>query len=114
MIEGKITHLVINYIIVEEELVLVGATDNERWRWDKEEGMSGVDAKTIVGVTLTGKLNSGLAIKEEADFSCSPGDPTRTLAMSHIEELFSIAWEIKNCALDMNSARKKYFGFEIK
>ncbi|WP_215226698.1 hypothetical protein [Echinicola shivajiensis] len=71
---GQITHLVVNWINIEDNVILVGATDNERWRWDIEEGMSGVDAKTIVYVTLTDN-GKGVSISEEAGFHCSPGDP---------------------------------------
>ena len=55
--------LVINYLVVEKELVLVGATDNQRWDWDTKEGYSGADAKTLVLVTLEVNLNSKYAIQ---------------------------------------------------
>ncbi|NOQ74918.1 MAG: hypothetical protein GQ574_23085 [Crocinitomix sp.] len=73
--ERSITHLMINSIRIEENVLLVGATDNERWRWDIEDGMSGVHAKTIVYVTLTksGKTNDGRdCFSEEAGFHASP------------------------------------------
>jgi hypothetical protein len=107
-------HLVINYIEVDNELVLVGATDNERWRWDTEDGMSGADAKTIVWVTLNGLLKSHIAICEEATFHCYPGDPVRRIAMEHISELFDIAWKIRNEYLNEKAAKEIYWGFEIK
>ena len=108
----QITHLVVNWINIEDNIILVGATDSERWRWDTEEGMSGADAKTIVYVTLTDN-GKGISISEEAGFHCSPGDPTRTLAMTSLVELFEIAWMIKNENLDLQTAREKYFGKEI-
>lgn len=109
----EITHLVINWIKLEDNVVLVGATDNERWKWDKEEGMSGDDAKTIVYVTLT-ENGEGYSVSEEAGFHCSPGDPTREVAMLNLVELFGVAWSIKNDKLDYRQAREKYFGKEIK
>ncbi|OJJ17428.1 hypothetical protein BKI52_26515 [marine bacterium AO1-C] len=106
--------LVINYLVVEKELVLVGATDNQRWDWDIKEGYSGADAKTLVLVTLEGDLNSKYAIQEEAQFHCAPGDPLRKLAMNHLYELFEIAWKIKRGHLDKITARQLYMGFEIR
>jgi len=107
-------YLIINYIEVEDELVLVGATDNERWNWDKEDGMSGADAKTIVWVTLKGRLESKVAISEEARFHCSPGDPVRKIAMKYVSELFDVAWKIRKEMLSKKAAQEVYFGHEIK
>ncbi|MEM9983067.1 MAG: hypothetical protein AAF734_11265 [Bacteroidota bacterium] len=106
---NPITHLVVNYVRVEENMIHVGATDNERWRWDTEEGESGADAKTIVFVTLTDQ-GKGYTVAEEAGFRCAPGDPTRVVAMSYLLELFEMAWYIKNNHLDDQAAREKYFG----
>lgn len=105
----QITHLVVNWIKIQDNVILVGATDNLRWKWDTEEGMSGVDAKTIVCVSLTDN-GKGIAVSEEAGFYCSPGDPTRLVAMSNLFELFEIAWVVKNENLDYDKARKRYFG----
>jgi len=102
--DGQITHLVINWINIEDNVILVGATDNERWRWDT--------AKSIVYVTLTDNGKS-ISISEEAGFHCSPGDPTRALAMTNLVELYKIAWMIKNENFDLQTAREKYFGLEI-
>lgn len=108
----QITHLVVNYISIDQNVILVGATDNQRWKWDIESGMSGVDAKSIVCVTL---INKGEGyISEEAQFFCSPGDPTRCLAMSNLIGLFEIAWTIKNENLEDNNAREMFFGIIIK
>ena len=67
------SHLVINWIDIKDNVILVGATDNERWKWDTEAGLSGADAKTIVYVTLTDN-GKGLAASEKAGFHCHPGD----------------------------------------
>ena len=113
MEKGKITHLIINYIKVENNLVLVGATDNERWRSDTEKGMSGADAKTIVDVTLTDN-GKEYTISEDAHFQCLPGDPTRDVAITNLIQLFNVAWKIKNEKLNVREARKKFFGKAIK
>lgn len=110
--DEQITHLVVNWINVEDDIILVGATDNERWRWDTEEGASGGDAKTIVYVTLTDN-GKGVSVSEQASFHCLPGDETRTVAMSYLPEMFEIAWSIKNQNLDFQTAREKYFTKEI-
>ena len=111
--DGQITHLVVNWIKIENNVILVGATDNERWKWDTEVGMSGVDAKTILDVTLTDN-GKGFSISEKAGFHCSPGDPTRIVAMTSLVGLFDIAWIIKNENLDLKTAIEKFFGKEIK
>jgi len=77
---------------------------------DKEVGMSGVDAKTIVYVSLKDR---GGAMSEEAGFHCSPGDPTRTVAMTSLVKLYEIAWAIKNEELDLQTARQRFFGKQI-
>jgi hypothetical protein len=109
---NKATSLVINYIVVEPEEIVVGATDNERWRWDLEDGESGADAKTLVFVTLT-ENGTGYAVSENAGFHCAPGAPERPLAVAHLQELFEVAWEIRNLGLNQMAARKKYFGLPI-
>lgn len=109
---NEITHLVVNHIEIYKKEITIGATDNERWRCDTEEGMSGADAKTIVSVTLIDH-GKGIAVEETAYFSSSPGDPTRTIAMKYLIELFDIAWKIHDKKLKNKKARKKYFGLEI-
>lgn len=103
------THLIVNWINIEETVILVGATDDLRWKWDTELGMSGVDAMTSVWVTLTDH-GKGYAVSEEAHFFCSPGDPIRSLAMSNIIGLFDIAWSIKNEKLTDDMALNRFFG----
>lgn len=88
----------------------MGATDNERWRWDIEDGMSGADAKTIVCVILKDN-GKGYATSETAGFHTDPD--TRALAMSHVSELFDIAWDIKNKNMKFEEADIKYFGKQI-
>lgn len=39
--EEQLTHLVVNWIDIDSNVILVGATDNERWKWDTDFGMSG-------------------------------------------------------------------------
>jgi len=107
-------YLVINYIVVEPELVLVGATDNQRWDWDTQDGYSGADAKTLVTVTLKGSLDSKYAIQEEAQFYCALGDPLRKLAMAYVYELFDIAWKIKKARLEETATQGQYIGVAVK
>ena len=109
----EITHLVVNWIDIDKNVILVGATDNQRWKWDTDSGMSGADAKSIVWVTLTvdGK---GRVVSEQAHFFCCPEDPTRPLAMSNLMGLFEIAWTIKNENIKEMNARKRFFGKMIK
>ncbi len=110
--EKQITHLIINYIWMDKRDISVGATDNERWRWDTEEGMSGVDAKTLILVTLTNN-GKGNITGEKADFFCLPSDPTRKLVMSSLTGLFNVAWAIKNSNISILEARKRFFGKKV-
>jgi hypothetical protein len=110
--ERPITHLILNWFIVEDETILVGATDNERWRWDVEDGYSGADAKSVVFIEM--KINEkGQVTSEVAGFHSRPGSPERSVTMSNIEGLFDVAWIIKNEKLDEKAARKRFFGMEI-
>jgi len=106
------THLVINWLYVENNEILVGATDNDRWEHDTADGMSGADATTIVLVTLHFKRK--LAAVETAKLHCWPGDANRELAISKIQNLFDIAWKIKDNKMTHEDAREKFFGKEIQ
>ncbi len=108
----QITHLIINWIKVEENEIWVGATDNMRWQHDMEIEISGFDAKTIVYVILR---DDGRRISktEEAGFHCLPGDPTRILAMKGLTELFDTAWVIMDENLDYKDAVERFFGQKI-
>lgn len=108
----SLTHLVVNWIDIDKNVILVGATDNLRWKWDTEIGMSGHDAKTIAIVTLTDN-GKGYAVSERAEFFCSMEEPTRFLAMSNLTGLFEIAWIIKKEKLTYDMARDRFFGKSI-
>lgn len=107
--EEQLTHLVVNWIEVDDKIILVGATDNESWKWETELGMSGADARSFVLVTLTDN-GRRIATSEQASFFCHPGDPVRSLAMSNISSLFEVAWAIKNENMEEDNAREKFFG----
>lgn len=57
-------------------------------------GGCGADAKSSVWVTLE-ENGKGRSVSEEAHFFCFPGDPARSLAMSHVFNLFKIIVEIE-------------------
>ncbi len=109
-----LTHLVVNWIdMTDDKIILVGATDNLSWGYDIEDGFSGSDARTIVCATITDN-GKGIANDEKALFYCLPGDHTRALAMSFLEQLFEMAWVIKNENLSYEDARARYFGKIVK
>jgi hypothetical protein len=110
--EQAITHLVINWIDFDENVITVGATDNERWRWDIEDGMSGADAFTFVYVSIADN-GEGYTPTESAGFHCSMVDPLRPFATAHLMELFEIAWRIRKENLTIPEAREKFFGKAI-
>jgi hypothetical protein len=106
-------YLVVNYICVDEHEILVGATDSERWEWDREAGMSGVDARTMVWTTIKNN-GKGYADSENVGLFCNRAETIlRPLALAGIADLFTIAWEIKDQKMTLQEARQKYFGFKI-
>ena len=105
-------YLVINWISIERYEILVGATDNFRWDMEIEDGATGGDARSCVWVKLVDP-GKGWATQEQAEFLCAPGDPDRKLAMSHLYELFEIAWKIQQDELDYDEAVEQFFGMEI-
>ena len=85
------THLVINWIDIEDHVILVGATDNLRWKWDTEEGMSGVDAFSFVCVELEFYASHlRQAPNQKAIFHCdsTDSDGLMSLATRSLIDLF--------------------------
>ena len=104
--------LIINMIWVEDKEITVGATDNERWEWEKEDNYSGADAKTSVWVTLTDN-GPRRVVSETVGLFCSRGDPLRNLLFTGIQELLDVAWEIKESNLSLVAARERFFGYRL-
>lgn len=110
------THLVINWIDIENSTVLVGATDNLRWKWDTEEGMSGADAFSFVCAEVEFyPSHLRQSPNRKATFHCDHenSDGLMSLATKGLADLFKIAYKIKDQNLTLNEAREKYFGLEI-
>ena len=105
-------YLIVNDIWIEQKEVIVGATDNQRWDWDINDGKTGADAKTLVFVRL--ELTETGYVLEKAGFHCSREDSLRALAMSKVERLLDIAWDIYESKWDNIKARDVYFGHELK
>ncbi len=101
--------LVVNLVIVDESEVTVGATNRTRWRWDVEDGQSGVDARTLVWVTLKDN-GAGFTVGETAGLCCDRADPLRALALRGIEPLLAIAWSIRERGASQSTARADHFG----
>ncbi len=113
----KVNHFIINYISVDDDEILVGATDTWRWKDENSTGHSGVDAKTHIWVTLENIIESeksNWVIPEKVGLFCSRGDNLRKLAMSYVYELFEIAWDMKENKMNQKQAREKYFGFKLE
>lgn len=106
----KKMHTVINYIWIDETEITVGITDSERWQWDTEEGMSGADARTMLWVSIIDN-GAGYAYSEKVNIFCARSEKIlRSLAISVIEILFDIAWDIKEQQFTSEQAKKLYFG----
>ncbi len=83
----------------------------------EDEVETGANAKTIVYIVLVkvGKTNDGRdSFIEKAGFHCHPEAPTRVVGMTHLIELFEVAWSIVDEKLDFQTAWKRYFGKQIK
>lgn len=107
-------HLLVNYIWIDAESITVGATDDERWAWELEDGYSGGDAFSFVQATIADGPD-GCAPVETVRFLIKPGyEPHRTLAEKAVGPLSAIAWEIKNRGLSLQAARELFFGRELR
>ena len=108
-----VTHLLVNYIWIDGESVTVGATDNERWSWEQQDGYNGADASSFVQATIR-EGSDGYAPTETVSFFIRPGyEPHRTLAERAVGQLCAIAWEIKNRGLNAEVAGEIFFGREL-
>ena len=102
-------HLVINLVWVEEGEITVGATDSERWKWEREDGASGADAKTLLWATLRREGDRLLAI-ERVEYFCHSEDSLRELVLSGTEYMLDMARLIHEHKLDQRQARAELFG----
>lgn len=102
-------HLLVNYIWIDADSITVGATDDERWGWELEDGCNGGDAFSFVQATISSP--EGSAPIETVSFLIKPGyEPHRTLAERAVGQLCAIAWEIKNRGLTSAAASQLFFG----
>lgn len=107
-------HLLVNYIWIDANSVTVGATDDERWAWEIEDGYNGGDAFSFVQATIADSPD-GCAPIETVSFLIKPGyEPHRTLAERAVGELCAIAWEIKNRGLTADEATERFFGVTVR
>jgi GrpB-like predicted nucleotidyltransferase (UPF0157 family) len=101
--------LFVNHIAIDGAEIIIGATDGERWHWEKEDGASGADAKTHL-VVLLRERGAGIAADEEIHLYCHRDDPIRPLALAGVEALAALAWQIKAQKMDEKKARELFFG----
>lgn len=66
--EEPLTHLIINWIEVDHQMILVGATDNEHWNLEKEFGGSGTDAKIFGLGNFKGKRERQKCVRRGSFF----------------------------------------------
>jgi hypothetical protein len=105
-----VTHLIINYISFDNGSITVGATDNERWVDELEEGYNGGDAFSFIQAKII-ERNNGYAPQELIEFLIRPEyEPHRTIAENSVKLISRIAWDIKNRNLSQKQAIDLYFG----
>ena len=108
--------MVVNYVLVEDGEITVGATDLARWNADRAEGASGADARTSVSVSLrngdmeTSSSSWRAASGETVSLHCPVGDPMRTLSIAAIPTLLDLAQNISRRGLSEADARTEFFG----
>lgn len=121
-----ITHFVINYICIEDVIknkilikngrIIVGVTDNVRWKNAIEIGDSGVDELTWMSAIITerGSQEQNYMPAQCVDFfSGNHTGPIHALMHEYITELFDIAHRVRNEQLTELQARERYFGYKI-
>jgi hypothetical protein len=113
MVSQESEWLVVNSIFIDGPKIVVGATNSQRWEWDKKAGLSGADARTIVWVTLTDN-GPNYVVREEVELFCVRKDPLRKLALGKIPDLFEIAWAIREKRLDNQQAQEAFFGYQLR
>lgn len=105
--------MIVNWIFIDKDEVIVGATTPERWAWEIEDGRtSGVDAKTLVMARL---VDSGprIALKETEELFVAPSDPERAAALAVMAELLGAAREIHEARPHTGPARSRWFGAKL-
>lgn len=105
-------YLIVNDIRISHSEMYVGATDAHRWFADMNDGFSGVDAATLAAIVLS-DLKSNTP-QETADLTSTVTSEQRLLIFQSLADLSRIAWEIKNKGMDLNTAKKEYFGQRVK
>lgn len=121
-----ITHFVINYICVEDLIkdgnlikdgrIIVGVTDNVRWKNAIDMGDSGVSELTWMSALLTenGTKEQRFVPTQSIDFfSYHPSAPIHALMHQYITELLNIVHQIRDEELTQAQARKCYLGYKI-
>lgn len=122
----QITHVVINYILLEniskngnlikDGCISVGVTDNVRWQNAINCGDSGVDELTWMTAIMqeTGTQDKGYAPNWSIDFfSFHPTEPIFALMHQYMTELLEIAHKIRDENLTQTQAREQFIGYHL-
>lgn len=92
--------------------VTVGATDEERWKWEIEAGDSGADASTLVMTSVT-RYARDWADNETYQLHAPPGEPHREECFPAMPYLADIAYRILNENMSEDTAREVFFGVDV-
>jgi hypothetical protein len=103
----------VNHVSIEEKKITVGATTEERWRWELEEGCDhGGYAFTMVFVCLADN-GPRRVVSETAGLHAGRQAPERASALRSIGPLLDLAWQIYEAKLDETAARQRFMGHRL-
>jgi hypothetical protein len=95
--------LIIHDVRIIDTHLLVGVTDENRWRAERAAGGSGADAKTFLWVQVQpGFEQIGLHVERT--------DPLRMTVMRRLPALLEIAWQAHAAGWSIQEARQQLIG----
>lgn len=105
----------INHIIVEDQVVHIGATNEQRWQWELEDGYNGSEAKTLVTFTLDfSGGHKNVAPNETVQFFTFPSDHLRKSCYGVVGALAEVVWAIYDAKMDEKEAKFNFFGKHLR
>ena len=106
--------MLIHYILVTEQEIHLGATTEERWRWELEQGApSAVNATDLIWVTLQ-RGRPGIAVTETIGLFPGRGTAERAAALQILGPLLDAAWRVVDEGWDAGAAHEHLYGLGLK
>ncbi|MCB9592659.1 MAG: hypothetical protein H6719_07995 [Sandaracinaceae bacterium] len=104
----------IHHVRLDPDEVHLGATTEERWAWELEDGAaSAVNATDLVWVTIT-RPPPGRASAETIGLFPGRGSPEREAALAAIPALLEAAWRVLDGGWDAGRAHDELYGLVLE